>query len=288
MGDIRKIDAALVTETVKDLFIEANYKLPSDIRCAIKNCRACEDSALGQNVLDKIIENYEIAEGENVVEEAILYKSREIESIFVTKKFLHKVEKSEYNIYLVPEYIMESISDTKSPQGIMAVMRINYSDITTGNDDLIVYLDNVSDPGNVGTIIRTADAAGVGTVVLSPECADVFSPKVIRATMGSCFHINIVKEKKYLEDLMKLLDKDFKAIAGSLQATDFHYDADLKAKTVICLGNEAHGLSDDLLSLNGIHPVKIPIIGKAESLNVAIAGAVLMYECLRQRGGKLG
>ena len=229
-----------------------------------------------------------IAEGENVVEEAILHKSREIESIFVTKKFLCKVEKSEYNIYLVPEYIMESISDTKSPQGILAVMRINYSDISIGNDDFIVYLDNVSDPGNVGTIIRTADAAGVGTVVLSPECADVFSPKVIRATMGSCFHINIVKEKKYLEDLKKLLDNDFKAIAGSLQATDFHYDADLKSKTVVCLGNEAHGLSDNLLSLNGVHPVKIPIIGKAESLNVAIAGAVLMYECLRQRGVKLG
>ena len=84
-----------------------------------------------------------------------------------------------------------------------------------------------------------------------------------------------------------LLNDGFKAVAGSLQATDFHYDANLKSKVVICLGNEAHGLSDELLSLSGVEPVKIPIPGKAESLNVAIAGAILMYEALRQRGGKL-
>ena len=228
-----------------------------------------------------------IAEGENVVDEAILYNSHEIESIFVTKKYLYKVEKSEFNVYLIPEYIMESISDTKSPQGILAVMRINQNDISVNSSDFAIYLDNVSDPGNVGTIIRTADAAGVDTVVLSPECADVYSPKVIRATMGSCFHINIVKEKEYLCDLKILLNSGFKAVAGSLQATDYHYDVDLKTKTVICLGNEAHGLSADLMNLNGIYPVKIPIIGKAESLNVAIAGAVLMYEALRQRGGAL-
>lgn len=226
-----------------------------------------------------------IAEGENVVEEAILYKKSEIESIFVTERLLYKVKNSGVNIYVVPEFIMEGISDTKSPQGILAVMHISCVDCLKIQDDLIVYLDNVSDPGNVGTIIRTADAAGVNTVVVSPECADVFSPKVIRSTMGSCFHINIVREKEYLAYLKEFLNCGFKAIAGSLQATEYHYASDLKSKSVICLGNEAHGLSSELLSLDGIVPVKIPILGKAESLNVAIAGAVLIYEAIRQRGG---
>ena len=225
-----------------------------------------------------------IAEGENVVEEAILYKECDIECVFVTEKFLSKVENCEFDVYLIPEYIMEGISDTMSPQGILAVMRMEENEFSINSCDLVVYLDNVSDPGNLGTIIRTADAAGVGMIVLSPECTDVFSPKVIRATMGSCFHIDIVKESEYLLYLKKLLEDNFKIVAGSLKATNFHFDINLKSKIVLCLGNEAHGLSDELLSLKGILPVKIPIIGKAESLNVAVAGAILMYEALRQRG----
>ena len=225
-----------------------------------------------------------IAEGENVVKEAIVYKSNEIESIFVTEKFVGNVDSSSFNVYLVPDYIMQGISDTKSPQGILAVMKMHQSDFLEEACETVVYLDNVADPGNVGTIIRTADAAGIDMVILSPECADAYSSKVIRATMGSCFHINIIKEAGYLQHLKLLLQNGYNAIAGSLQATKSHYDTDLKSKSVICLGNEAHGLSDELMNLQGIVPVKIPIVGKAESLNVAIAGAVLMYEALRQRG----
>lgn len=226
-----------------------------------------------------------IAEGENVVQEAIAHKCSDIECIFVTEKYIDKVDNNRFNVYLVPEFIMESVSDTKTPQGILALMQLKQQEFSDCGSGLAVYLDNVSDPGNVGTIIRTADAAGIDTVIVSPECADVFSSKVIRATMGSCFHINIYKETEYLGYLKELLKNGFKAIAGSLQATDFHYNSDLRSKSVICLGNEAHGLSDELLSLSGVQPVKIPIIGKAESLNVAVAGAILMYEAVRQRGG---
>ncbi len=225
-----------------------------------------------------------IAEGENVVMEAIVHKPADIESIFITEKFLDRVDGSRHNVYIVPDFIMEGISDTKSPQGILAIMKIRESEFSVCESGLAVYLDNVADPGNVGTIIRTADAAGIDTVILSPECADVFSSKVIRSTMGSCFHINIFKESEYLEHLKIYLQNGFNAIAGSLQATDYHYNSDLKSKSIICLGNEAHGLSDELLSLPGVLPIKIPILGKAESLNVAIAGAVLMYEAIRQRG----
>ncbi len=225
-----------------------------------------------------------IAEGENVVLEAVLNKPDEIESIFVTEKFIDMINPSDFKVYLIPDYIMEGISDTKSPQGILAVMKMTQNSFLPDISDIAVYLDNVSDPGNIGTIIRTADAVGISTVILSPECADVYSPKIIRATMGSCFHINIVKEDTYLQYLNMLTDNGFRAVAGSLQATESHFDADLKSKVVICLGNEAHGLSEKLMSIKNVYPVKIPIIGKAESLNVSVAGAVLMYEVLRQRG----
>lgn len=237
---------------------------------------------------NKRIENRKyIAEGENVVAEAIMYKKDDIDCIIVTEKFIHKIDSEKFDVYVIPDYIMEGISDTKSPQGILAVMKISDTVISCADNSLIVYLDNVADPGNVGTIIRTADAAGVDSVVLSPECADVYSSKVIRATMGSCFHINIVKETEYLDTLKELLNNQYTAVAGSLQAKDFHYKYNMKSKTVICLGNEAHGLSDELMALPGVYPVKIPIVGKAESLNVAIAGAVLMYEALRQRGDSI-
>lgn len=225
-----------------------------------------------------------LAEGENVVKEAVMHKPDAIKRIFVTEKYRDEFNSEIFNIFIVPDFVMEALSDTKSPQGIIAVMENNKVRVDAKNIDIAVYLDNVSDPGNVGTIIRTADAAGIGTVILSPECADVLSPKVIRATMGSCFHIDIIKEEVYLESLKELLKNDFEALAGSLQAKDFHYNVNMKSKMVICLGNEAHGLSEELISLEGVLPVKIPIFGKAESLNVAVAGAVLMYEALRQRG----
>lgn len=239
-----------------------------------------------KNKTKRIENGLYIAEGENVVKEAILHAPGNIKSIFVTEKYQEILNPLDFDVYCVPEYIMEGISDTKSPQGVLAVMRISEYELDLSNITLAVYLDNVSDPGNVGTIIRTADAAGIKSVVLSPECADIYSPKIIRATMGSCFHISIIKEKRYLEILKSLANNGFKLIAGSLQANKSHFETDLKEKSVICLGNEAHGLSNEFMSLNNVVPVKIPILGNAESLNVSIAGAVLMYEALRQRGGK--
>ncbi len=225
-----------------------------------------------------------IAEGENVVKEAVSCVPQQIESIFVTEKYKDIVNPSDFDVYLIPDYIMEGISDTKSPQGVLAIMRILKKEVDFSHTTLAIYLDNVSDPGNVGTIIRTADAAGIDTVILSPECADVYSPKIVRATMGSCFHINIIKEEQYLQHLTSLAENGFSLVAGSLQAEKSHFEEDLTQKTVICLGNEAHGLSNELMRFENICPVKIPILGKAESLNVSIAGAILMYEAIRQRG----
>jgi len=109
-----------------------------------------------------------LAEGENVVQEAIMYKPDDIKCIFLTEKFKDRIDNEIFDVYLVPDYIMESLSDTKSPQGITAIMRYPENFVSFEDTDIAVYLDNVSDPGNVGTIIITADAAGINTVILSP------------------------------------------------------------------------------------------------------------------------
>ena len=146
-----------------------------------------------------------------------------------------------------------------------------------------MYLDNVSDPGNLGTIIRTCDAADVDAVILSPQCADVYNSKTVRSTMGSLFHIPVFYENAYLEQIDELVNRGFDVFAGCLDGKISHFEADFTHKSVICLGNEAHGISDILQEKANVK-IKIPIPGKAESLNVSIAGAILVYEALRQRG----
>lgn len=187
-------------------------------------------------------------------------------------------------VTVVSEKVFEAMGETKSPQGIMVVGKMEEPRLDTDKSSLIVYLDNVKDPGNVGTIIRTSDAFGADAVVLSPNSADIYNSKTVRSTMGSMFHIPVLYENDYLEKIKALKNSGFNIITGSLDTKNEPKNIDFKtAKNVICLGNEAHGVSDELVS-TGVTKVKIPMSGKAESLNVAIAGAVLLYECVRQRG----
>lgn len=228
-------------------------------------------------------------EGESCVFELILSGIENIQYIFFTEKYnnseiIKKLENFE-NLICLSDNVFESISDTKTPQGIMAVAKMSKEKPEFDGMDLIVYLDNVSDPGNLGTIIRTCDAANVSAVLLSPECADIYNSKTVRSTMGSLFHIPVFYEEEYLSYIDCLKDKGFDIIAGCLDGKISHFQADFTKKSVICLGNEAHGISDALIN-KGITKIKIPIPGKAESLNVSIAGAILVYEALRQRGAQ--
>jgi TrmH family RNA methyltransferase len=146
-----------------------------------------------------------------------------------------------------------------------------------------VYLDGVRDPGNVGTVIRTADAAGADAVILSPDCADIYNPKTVRSAMGSLFHIRTVVENEHLEYIKSAVGAGAKALAGALDADRFLYDFDMKDKIIVCVGNEAHGITDELKNLTGAYGVKIPMPGKAESLNASVAAGILIYEVVRQR-----
>ena len=149
--------------------------------------------------------------------------------------------------------------------------------------DLLVYLDGIQDPGNLGTIIRTCDASGVGGIVLSPYCADVFNPKVVRSTMASLFNVDMAVCDKEVFDVLK--GSGFRVFATSLDESICHYDADFSDKCVIVIGNEANGVRDEILSLS-YQNIKIPMVGKAESLNAAVAAGITLYEVFRQRRNK--
>lgn len=182
----------------------------------------------------------------------------------------------------VKDELFKTLCDTTTPQGIMAVLKIKEPSFEYINqDDLYIYCDNIQDPGNLGTIIRTADAAGIGGVLLSDGCADLYSPKTVRSSMGSFFNIDIIPGFSY-EALFDLKSKGFSLVCGALKDDSKEYtDTDFSKPTVIIVGNEANGVNDDIL--RECEHIIIPIYGKAESLNAGVAASIMMYEAKRQR-----
>ena len=143
-------------------------------------------------------------------------------------------------------------------------------------DKFVLILDRIQDPGNMGTIIRTADAAGVDAIIALKGCVDIYNPKVIRSTMGSIFDMNIIHCTQE-ECLRELKSKDFNIVSSYLNTDNYYHETDYGKKVALVIGNEANGVNDELIDESDIL-VKIPIYGNAESLNAAISSAILMYE----------
>ncbi|BBH24729.1 23S rRNA methyltransferase [Paenibacillus baekrokdamisoli] len=179
--------------------------------------------------------------------------------------------------------IMAKCSGTDTPPpifGIVAKMPYEEEALYKENS-LVVVLDGVRDPGNVGTIIRSADAVGADAVVLGSGSVDLYNPKTVRSTMGSLFHLPIIEGN--LEELLPEAKKrGIRLVGTSLQASATCYGYDWSGPTWLLLGNESNGLSTETLELVDENVI-IPMQGKSESLNVAMAGTVLLYESLRQR-----
>ncbi|MCX7715506.1 MAG: RNA methyltransferase [Clostridia bacterium] len=228
-------------------------------------------------------------EGRKSVTDAIGSKS-ELVMLAVSDKFL-KTEEFLYPenipIYKMPESIFSGLCDTETPQGILAVIKMKTGEAFVADlNKFYIYCECVKDPGNMGTIIRTADAVGAGGVLLSCGCVDIYNPKTVRATMGSFFNIDIY-ENMNIDALISLKGQGFHIVSGALTDSAVEYtDCDLTLPTIIVVGNESNGVSKELLDITDTK-VKIPIVGKAESLNVSVAAAILMYEALRQRKNKM-
>lgn len=182
----------------------------------------------------------------------------------------------------VSKNVFEYISDTVTPQGVITVVKMNDSKFDFSINDNIFVLDNIQDPGNLGTIIRSLDAAGIKNLILSKDTVDHFNMKVIRSTMGAIFRINIIKlENDLIEFVRKLKKNKFSIVTTSLSASKPYFDVNYD-KCAIVMGNEANGVNDSIISESDLL-IKIPMPGMAESLNVAIATSIIAFEIVRQK-----
>lgn len=230
-----------------------------------------------------------IAEGLRTVEEAV--ESKCVVQIFYTaieddrtRAVLEKAAEKNVPLYCVPDNVLKKIADTDNPQGVLAVCRMQQIKLESlfATGEMLLVLDRVGDPGNVGTMLRTADAAGIGGVVLLEGCVDVYAPKTVRSTMGSLFHVPVFTGAK--EDLFVKAAKrnGYELLVTALDGADNLYKANLRGRIAFVMGNEANGVTQTLLQ-EADKRVYIPMAGRAESLNVAMAAGIVMFEALRRK-----
>lgn len=183
--------------------------------------------------------------------------------------------------------VMETLSERDAPQGIVgtfALFQASLRDLSLRGSELIVVLDRLQDPGNLGTLIRTADAAGVRAMILIEPCVDLFDPKTVRGTMGSLFNLPLVRTSDVSGLFSWLKDRGLGLVGTDSRRGAVWGEGVLSGGVALVLGNETRGLSNDVCSFVEAW-ARLPIVGKAESLNVAVAGGVLMYTWLRANLG---
>jgi len=220
-----------------------------------------------------------IAEGERLVRDA--YETNSISRLVISASYFGWTP-PDIEAAILSDALFESIAQTQSTQGILAICKI--PKVTKGLEDsskFVVICDGISDPGNLGTIIRTSEAAGVDNIILMPNCTDPFNPKTVRASMGSIFRLPLYESAS----LDCLIEQDFKILLTALEDDSVDiYDVHAYEKIAVILGNEAHGASEEARNIANLS-VKIPMQGKNESLNVAAAAAVVLFEIMRKRRG---
>jgi len=183
--------------------------------------------------------------------------------------------------YTVPRSLLEAVCDTRTPQGICASVDLPEPLPLSNAPAKIVALDGVQDPGNVGTIWRTADAAGLGGLLFGGGCADPLSPKVQRAAMGSGFRVPFMQAEDLPAALEALRGRGWRVIASDLRGSDFYAHPDPGGRFILVIGSEARGISDAVRALADLR-LRLPMRGGAESLNAAVAAGIMMYELTKE------
>ena len=243
-------------------------------------------------------DNVVLVEGVRAVEEVLKARDWPIRSIWLAESlakdapgYLKQLQlKAPCQVNLITDEMMKRLSDTQTPQGILTVVERKNRKVAqvlaevrnAGKTPLFLILENLQDPGNVGTLLRTADAVDADAVIVTKGTVDIYAPKVIRAAMGSLLHIPVcvVESVRPLAEALK--QTGFSVLAAALQDSVYIYDVDMTKPTAILIGNEGSGLTREAMD-SATSCVKIPMPGQAESLNAAMAGGVILYEALRQR-----
>jgi TrmH family RNA methyltransferase len=231
-----------------------------------------------------------LLEGPQAVAEALTFRPELVVELFATPTALERytdiaqaAEDADIEIEFVTEQVLEAMADTVTPQGFIAVCRqfpVSVKDIFNNQPKLIAILEEVRDPGNAGTIIRAADAAGADAVILTGRSVDLYNPKVVRSSTGSIFHLPVAVGATLSDVRDRARAAGLQILAADIKGDDLltaRNDGVLAAPTAWLFGNEARGLTDDDLMLTD-KSISVPIYGHAESMNLATAASVCLYE----------
>lgn len=226
-----------------------------------------------------------LAEGDHMAGEAL--KENFAKTLLVdesaTERYavhINTAREKDVDICLLPEHVLASVCDARTPQGIVAVCRLPETRREMPeNIKLLAALDGVQDPGNVGTILRTLDAAGFDAMLINAKTADPYAPKALRASMGAVFRIPVYCAE--LPDMLSLLSKTHDLYAGALDGKPFFERKRTKPGACVIIGNEGQGISPQVYAVPGIEKVKLPMVGGAESLNASVAAGIMLYDIVR-------
>ena len=190
---------------------------------------------------------------------------------------LYKIAKEK--IVYVSEKIFKYITDVTNPQGILAVVEKNLSNKIDYSENIFLILDNIQDPGNMGTILRTADSIALTQIIVSKGSADCYNPKVVRSTMGAIFRVNVIEVDDLSQIIKNLKKHKIQVFTTDLNTESSIYDVNYK-KSAIVIGNEGNGVSKEIIELAD-KSIKIPMKGKTESLNAAVATGIILYNAIQ-------
>jgi TrmH family RNA methyltransferase len=216
-----------------------------------------------------------------------------VQEVYVSETFLNKYDLQSYAYEVLSDEVFKKVSDTQTPQGILSVLSMphyelnDYIDKNENGNQLFILLEDIQDPGNLGTIIRAGEGAGVSGIIMTQGTADIFNPKVIRSTMGSIYRVPFFVVESLGDVIEMLKAKGISVYAAHLDESIDYDKADYTKPTAFLIGNEAKGLKRETADLATGY-IKIPMAGQVESLNAAVATTILMYEAQRQRRKEYG
>lgn len=249
----------------------------------VKNIKKLKEKKYRDEKKEYIIEGIKLIEEaitENAKIKMIIVCEECLKNEAIEQKLLYQIAK--YNCIYVNEKVFTSITDVKNPQGMLAVIKMeNGEEVINYNDDVIFVLDGIQDPGNLGTILRTIDSAGLSQVIVSKDTVDAYNPKVVRSTMGAIFRVKVIESQDIIRTMKNIKKHKYEILVTSLEATDNIYDIDYTKKMIV-IGNEANGVSQAVLD-TADEKIKIPMLGKTESLNAAVATSIIAYEYVRRK-----
>lgn len=249
----------------------------------VKHIRKLRDKKYRDENNEFVIEGFKMLQeaiNEQVKIKTIVICENFIEPETLKSEIIYKLAKEK--VIYVSDKIFKYVTDVITPQGILAVVEKNKSDEIDFDKDVFLILDNIQDPGNMGTILRTADSLNLNQIIVSKGSADCYNQKVVRSSMGAIFRINVIETEDLEKTIKEMKKRKIQMLATDLKTDYSIYNVDYK-KSAIIIGNEGNGVSSEVLNLADTK-IKIPMLGNTESLNAAVATSIILYEAFRSIG----